>query len=73
MTGALQNYARKHSKPIDTISFTFETKPDVPQTLRPEDGVLISGLFLEGARWDSFSETLAEPLARVLFSPAPVV
>jgi hypothetical protein len=74
MTGALQNFARKYTKPIDTVSFGFSVidrvvppteeaprdfhgaEPWVTEHVRPADGVLISGLYFEGARWDSHTQ-----------------
>lgn len=65
MTGALQLHARKYQIPIDTLNFgfrvlDFESEDDV--TSGPSDGIYISGLFLEGARWDTERRCLAEPL-----------
>jgi dynein heavy chain len=53
LTGLLQNYARNHKMPIDTVSFGFEVmsvrEADVQE---PSDhGCFITGMFLEGARW----------------------
>lgn len=69
LTGTLQNYARKHTYPIDTVSFGFEvmdglsaaagsTKPGAGSIAAPEDGCYVRGLFLEGARWDSHAHQL---------------
>ena len=55
LTGSMQNYARSHQFPIDTIGFDFimlDTFSADAITEKPEDGVYIRGLFLEGARWD---------------------
>lgn len=65
MTGALQNHARKYQIPIDTLNFGFkvmeyETGSDVKQA--PEDGLYISGLYLDGARWDRKHKCLVEAL-----------
>ena len=52
-TAILQNYARKYKFPIDTVSFSFVMRDELPEELtRPDDGCYVFGLFLEGARWD---------------------
>jgi len=71
LTGAKQNFARKHVIAIDHIDFDFiiisdETKYDL--TKAPEDGVYVSGLFLEGARWDDKKEAIDESHPKVLFT-----
>ena len=63
LTGAKQNYARKHIIAIDIIDFDFivisnEEKTDL--TKAPDDGVYIFGLFVEGCRWDERKEALEE-------------
>jgi dynein heavy chain len=39
----------------------------------PEDGGYISGLYLEGARWDYDIKSLAESYNKVLFSKVPII
>merc|ERR1719399_311631 len=39
----------------------------------PEDGALITGLFLEGARWDADKAMLQESRAKELYTELPVV
>ena len=75
LTGTLQNYARKHSIAIDQISFDFVVLPDLfeTETKRPEDGVYITGLFLEGASWDSTNNVLEEAKSRQLQAVMPIV
>jgi dynein heavy chain len=71
----LQNYARKHKYPIDTVSFNFILQAEEWTQLKnkPEDGVYIRGLFLEGARWDKDLRYLSESMPKVLFVPAPIM
>lgn len=66
LTGTLQNYARKHGLPIDTVSFGFsvadELGPAASIRQGPPDGCFIRGLMLEGARWDADQHQLGELL-----------
>jgi dynein heavy chain len=76
MTGVLQNHARRYRAPIDALSFRFhmmkfDTADDV--TNAPIDGVYISGLFMEGGRWDKKKAGLADSAIGELFSPVPVL
>uniref|UniRef100_A0A8C0MC70 Dynein axonemal heavy chain 3 n=1 Tax=Canis lupus familiaris TaxID=9615 RepID=A0A8C0MC70_CANLF len=66
LTGISQNYARKHTIPIDHIGFEFEV--DVP-----EDGAYIKGLFLEGARWDRKTMQIGESFPKILYDPLPII
>lgn len=71
LTGAKQNYARKHVIAIDQIDFDFivvcdENKYDLKKPA--EDGVYVHGLFMEGARWDDKKEAVDESQPKVLFT-----
>ncbi|BBM97612.1 dynein axonemal heavy chain [Marchantia polymorpha subsp. ruderalis] len=74
LTGVLQNYARKHRIPIDTVGWNFKCMPKGGNyDKKPEDGCYIYGMSLEGARWDDNDMSLAESDPKVLFSPAPLI
>jgi len=75
MTGALQMYARKTKIAIDTLNFSTEVKDfdDSGVKSAPDDGVLIHGLFLEGARWDAEAGSMAEMKPGVLFCRMPCI
>ncbi|XP_039313454.1 dynein heavy chain 1, axonemal [Solenopsis invicta] len=70
LIGTLQNFARKHIVPIDTIDFSCKVLTSKP-TQRPSDGCIIYGLFLEGCRWDG--NYLAESLPKELFTDMPPI
>jgi len=75
MTGTLQNNARKHRIPIDTVSFSYILKEEAEEALttKPEDGCYISGLYIEGARWNTDKQALDDPFPKELFSKMPAI
>ena len=83
LTGTLQNYARKHKLPIDTIGFDFDVLSEYTHSVfteNPDDGCFIHGLFMDGARWlvkeNNFLNAhgaIEESLPRELYSPLPII
>eukprot|EP00761_Pharyngomonas_kirbyi_P008673 gb/GECH01008685.1/.p1 GENE.gb/GECH01008685.1/~~gb/GECH01008685.1/.p1 ORF type:complete len:4033 (+),score=845.30 gb/GECH01008685.1/:1-12099(+) len=75
ITGVLQTHARKYKIPIDSLSFKFEVlnKFEDEITQSPEDGVYVSGLFLDGARWDLENGVLTESFENELYPRVPVI
>jgi dynein heavy chain len=78
MTGTLQNHARKYAIAIDTLNFSFKMlEADVPDELPlaevPEDGVVIYGLFFDGARWDKKERTVIESKPGEIYGAVPLI
>jgi dynein heavy chain len=77
ITGTLQNFARKYQKPIDTVGYDFRVlTPEEQSTARdakPEDGAIVNGLFMDGARWDATEHVIAESHPRELFIEMPFI
>jgi dynein heavy chain len=73
LTGCLQNYARKHTIPIDLLGMEFVVLSTKTAGVRPDEGQYCSGLFLEGARWDIKLNSIAESYPRVLYDTMPII
>jgi dynein heavy chain len=78
LTGALQNHARKYHVAIDTLSFSFkmlkaEGLNDIGAEDVKEDGVLVYGLFMDGARWNRQTQMIDDSKPGELFNAWPVI
>jgi dynein heavy chain len=78
LTGALQNHARKYAIAIDTLNFGFavrdEAEPgDLAADAVPSDGVLVYGLFFDGARWDKKERTVVESKPGEIYGAVPLI
>jgi dynein heavy chain, axonemal len=75
LTAGLQNYARKHRIPIDTVTYDHEmlSQDETEYTEAPDAGVCVHGMFLEGCGWDAGSRQLCESQPKVLFAKAPCI
>ncbi|KAL6443837.1 hypothetical protein ACFW04_001708 [Cataglyphis niger] len=74
LTAVLQNYARKHKIPIDQLDFEFEITPyESSVDTAPSYGVYITGLFLEGARWNRETRLLDESKPKIMFDVLPII
>ncbi|KAF8278750.1 Inner arm dynein 5-1 [Trypanosoma cruzi] len=76
LTGVLQAHSREHKIPIDDIRFRtnvtrYELVEDIVTT--PTSGVLVHGLFLEGACFSLDSLVLQESQPRELYTSMPVI
>ena len=75
LTGVLQTHARKYSIPIDTLSFAFRVTQwlDPGQVTEvPQDGLLMDGLWIDGARWNMEHQVLDNAKPGVMYSQLPV-
>jgi dynein heavy chain len=72
LTGQLQNFARKFTLPIDTLTWTFKILKRADKDVKPpQTGCIVYGIFLDGARWDDHEGVLAESMPKVLFDSIP--
>uniref|UniRef100_A0A1B0CH70 Dynein heavy chain n=1 Tax=Lutzomyia longipalpis TaxID=7200 RepID=A0A1B0CH70_LUTLO len=70
LTGILQNHARRCGIPIDELTFDHTILEDAEEESSMM-GVKISGLLLEGAKWNAEKKLLDEQEAKILIDPMP--
>ena len=76
LTGTRQNFARRHTIPIDLVKYDFEVKKEYEAdeiAAAPDDGAYVTGLFLEGARWSDDEMALVESRPKELFTSMPII
>jgi dynein heavy chain len=75
MTASLQTYARKHMEAIDGLSFEFHILKQQPEEIltSPEDGVIVFGLYLEGARYDQTIQKIVESKPGEMYDLLPAM
>ena len=72
LTAILQRAARKNNVPIDQLSWEFTVLGD-EEVLGSNQGVIIRGLYLEGASWDKKNSCLKEPKPMELITQLPPI
>ncbi|XP_014229978.1 dynein beta chain, ciliary-like [Trichogramma pretiosum] len=75
LTAIMQQTARKNEWPLDKMCLYCDvTKKQKNEfTGPPREGAYISGLFMEGARWDTASGFIADSRLKELFPQMPVM
>ena len=75
MTASLQTYARKHMAAIDGLNFEYEILTVEPAEIKeaPEDGVIVFGLYLEGARFDRAAGIVLESTPGIMYDLLPAI
>ena len=75
LTALLQTTARKNGIAIDTLSWEFPIMTQAAEDFQTgaKEGAYISGMFLEGAKWDGGGACLSEPLPMELTSNMPII
>ena len=62
-TSLLQRYSRRHQAAIDKLEFDFLPIPKPLKDIseHAKDGCFVTGLYLEGAKWNPDKQCLMEP------------
>ena len=72
----MQVTARRNELPLDRLTtITDVTKKMTADEIEAisRDGAYVSGLFLEGARWDTGTGQIEDAILKQLYSPMPVI
>uniref|UniRef100_H3APA3 Dynein axonemal heavy chain 14 n=1 Tax=Latimeria chalumnae TaxID=7897 RepID=H3APA3_LATCH len=75
LTAVLQNYARQKGVSVDSLTFTYRVLSTTTDKdgFHSNEGILVFGLYLDGARWDSITQTLGESQLGQRFSCVPMI
>ncbi|XP_067132954.1 dynein axonemal heavy chain 2-like [Centruroides vittatus] len=75
LTAVLQEYSKINKIPFDALSWDFivSTREEGHITEFPEEGIYVTGIYIEGAAWDRHNHCLIEAKPMQLTYPFPVV
>lgn len=76
MTGVLQTHSRNYKIAIDQLSFSFQyLAEEGPEEVeeKPEDGVYVYGLYMDGARFDRDTQQIADQFPTIMYDKLPVI
>ena len=75
LTAIMQTTARKSELPLDKMVLTIDTtkKNREEPSGQQRDGAFCSGLYMEGARWDSTKNQISESKLKELTPPMPML
>jgi len=75
LTAIMQSTARKQELPLDKMCLQCEVtkKTREEYVTAPREGACVHGLFMEGARWDINTGSMAESKLKDLYPPMPVI
>ncbi|XP_043925658.1 dynein axonemal heavy chain 17-like [Protopterus annectens] len=75
LTAIMQSMARKNEWPLDKMCLAVEVtkKCREDMTSPPREGAYVHGLYMEGARWDMQTGSIADARLKELTPPMPVI
>jgi len=75
LTAVMQVTARKNEWPLDKVVITVDVTKKGPEEIdsATREGSYIHGLYVEGARWDSSTNSLEEAYMKELYPKLPVM
>jgi len=75
MTGALQNHSRKYGIAINALDFNFKVQEQAVEdiTEAPKDGVILYGLFMEGAQYHKGKKQIADSEPGEMYNSMPAI
>lgn len=75
LTAIMQSTARKNELPLDKMCLTCEvTKKNREEMTQPmKEGACINGLYMEGARWDTVTNSITNSRLKELYPCMPVI
>ncbi|KAG8180010.1 hypothetical protein JTE90_020965 [Oedothorax gibbosus] len=75
LTAVVQTSGRRHDLPLDKLSIQCEVTKKTPDefVLTPREGANISGLYMEGGRWDFSVGCIVDPHPKDLHPAMPVI